>query len=163
MRLCVVVEDKFVAVDDEGYWLDNLDYIDSSINAIQWYDTKGEIEYHDDRPNLEITDITPYNQVVVDWQAAKDKLAEETKVTLREDWEVMFRSIRYAKLLECDWTQNPDNKLSDSKKAEWQTYRQALRDMPTTKTTTFEELVKNKYHSDYPTPPEPPLLFRYSE
>jgi thymidylate kinase len=31
-----------------------------------------------------------------------------------------------------DWTQAQDSPLSDSKKAEWQTYRQALRDMPDT-------------------------------
>jgi|13_taG_2_1085334.scaffolds.fasta_scaffold32049_2 hypothetical protein len=29
-----------------------------------------------------------------------------------------------------DWTQTADSPLSDAKKAEWQTYRQALRDMP---------------------------------
>tara|TARA_R110000803_G_scaffold24966_9_gene59866 strand:+ start:3318 stop:3716 length:399 start_codon:yes stop_codon:yes gene_type:complete len=31
----------------------------------------------------------------------------------------------------CDWTQAIDSPLSDSKKAEWATYRQALRDLPT--------------------------------
>ena len=82
MRLCVVVEDKYVAVDNEGYWLDNLDYIDSNINAIQWYDTKGEIEYLDGSPNTEITDITPYNQVLTDWQTAKDKHILETTIEL---------------------------------------------------------------------------------
>lgn len=153
MRLCVVVEDKFVAKDDEGYWVDNLDYIDSNINAIQWYDTKGEIEYVDGTPNLEITDITPYNQVLTDWQTAKDKYGLETTIELRTDWDVMFKEIRSFLLNECDWTQNTDNKLTDAKKEEWKVYRQALRDMPTTKTATYEELVKDKTHSDYPTPP----------
>jgi len=32
----------------------------------------------------------------------------------------------------CDWTQSPDTPLTDSKKAEWATYRQALRDFPAT-------------------------------
>lgn len=31
----------------------------------------------------------------------------------------------------CDWTQGADSPLSDSKKAEWATFRQALRDLPT--------------------------------
>lgn len=35
-------------------------------------------------------------------------------------------------LFRCDWTQAADSSLSDSDKAEWATYRQALRDMPTT-------------------------------
>ena len=39
--------------------------------------------------------------------------------------------IERTKLLKIsDWTQGADSPLSDSKKAEWQTYRQALRDMP---------------------------------
>ena len=32
----------------------------------------------------------------------------------------------------CDWTQGADSPLSDEKKAEWVTYRQALRDLPST-------------------------------
>ena len=37
---------------------------------------------------------------------------------------------RNRKLQDCDWTQLPDCQLSDSKKTEWATYRQALRDVP---------------------------------
>jgi len=35
-------------------------------------------------------------------------------------------------LLISDWTQLSDNDLTDAKKAEWRTYRQALRDLPQT-------------------------------
>lgn len=41
------------------------------------------------------------------------------------------RSHRTYLLKECDWTQASDSPLSDSKKTEWATYRQALRDLPT--------------------------------
>ena len=41
-----------------------------------------------------------------------------------------FREKRDRKLAATDWTQMPDSPLSDSKKAEWATYRQALRDLP---------------------------------
>lgn len=37
-------------------------------------------------------------------------------------------------LQESDWTQMPDSPLSDSKKAEWATYRQQLRDLPSSYT-----------------------------
>lgn len=33
-------------------------------------------------------------------------------------------------LMECDWTQGVDSPLSEAKKTEWATYRQALRDIP---------------------------------
>mgnify|MGYP003124113713 FL=1 len=42
-----------------------------------------------------------------------------------------LRSYRDVMLNSSDWTQTPDSPLSDTKKQEWQTYRQALRDLPT--------------------------------
>ena len=41
-----------------------------------------------------------------------------------------MRTKRGKLLSQSDWTQFADCKLSDSKKAEWVTYRQALRDLP---------------------------------
>ena len=48
---------------------------------------------------------------------------------------------------ETDWTQVSDLPFSDSKKTEWRTYRQALRDLPTH--SNWPELLD----SDWPTPP----------
>ena len=45
---------------------------------------------------------------------------------------VSIRSERNALLARSDWTQLSDNGLSDSKKTEWATYRQTLRDLPAT-------------------------------
>ena len=41
------------------------------------------------------------------------------------------REYRDMLLKESDWTQFGDSPLSDSKKTEWATYRQSLRDLPT--------------------------------
>tara|TARA_Y100000592_G_C5460306_1_gene313652 strand:+ start:1367 stop:1756 length:390 start_codon:yes stop_codon:yes gene_type:complete len=41
-----------------------------------------------------------------------------------------LRNIRDIALLNSDWTQVADSPLTDSKKAEWATYRQSLRDLP---------------------------------
>lgn len=40
-----------------------------------------------------------------------------------------------------DWTQMSDSALTDSKKAEWATYRQALRDLPVTVGTPIPQTV----------------------
>ena len=40
------------------------------------------------------------------------------------------RRVRNSLLRVCDWTQATDSPLSGSKKTEWATYRQALRDVP---------------------------------
>jgi len=41
-----------------------------------------------------------------------------------------LRAQRNRKLYACDWTQTADSPLTDEKKAEWASYRQALRDVP---------------------------------
>jgi hypothetical protein len=44
------------------------------------------------------------------------------------------RDERDQRLIKSDWTQLLNSNLSDEKKNEWETYRQALRDMPDTVT-----------------------------
>ena len=56
-------------------------------------------------------------------------------------------SLRGSLLEASDWTQLPDSPLSDSKKAEWATYRQALRDI------TTHSNWPNLEDSDWPTKP----------
>jgi len=48
------------------------------------------------------------------------------------DFEAIMRNQRDRFLVDSDWTQLPDCPLSDAKKAEWATYRQQLRDFPST-------------------------------
>ena len=49
-----------------------------------------------------------------------------------------MRLQRNEELKNSDWTQLTDSQLSDSKKAEWETYRQALRDLPLTANPTLD-------------------------
>lgn len=50
----------------------------------------------------------------------------------------ILRNVRDGYLQSSDWTQMADSPLSSSKKTEWATYRQALRDLPTTNSATEE-------------------------
>jgi len=84
----------------------------------------------------------------------KDKKIDLSTLTVVDDtpatdWNEYLRQRRTIKLKFCDWTQVPDSPLSSTKKAEWQTYRQALRDLPATLGNVSSE-------SDivWPTPPE---------
>jgi hypothetical protein len=56
-----------------------------------------------------------------------------------------LRTERNSRLSSCDWTQFPNTPLSDEKRAEWITYRQALRDLPAT--------VTDPTSVTWPTPP----------
>jgi hypothetical protein len=60
----------------------------------------------------------------------------------------IVRDLRNSLLSECDWTQAFDTPLTDSKKTEWATYRQTLRDLPANNTsaTSIDDIT-------FPTPP----------
>ena len=60
--------------------------------------------------------------------AADNEAAYRTRID--DEAAAGIRSERDQKLTACDWTILPDSPLSDDAKTEWQTYRQALRDMP---------------------------------
>jgi hypothetical protein len=62
----------------------------------------------------------------------------------------LVRSKRNTLLAQSDWTQMPDSALTDSKKAEWATYRQALRDMMASYTDSESNTVEN---TTFPTQP----------
>lgn len=49
-----------------------------------------------------------------------------------------LRKERNTLLLASDWTQVTDIPFTDAKKAEWVTYRQALRDLPSTASPTID-------------------------
>ena len=54
----------------------------------------------------------------------------------------LLREERDAKLLETDWTQNPD--VPETTKTKWQVYRQQLRDLP----ATADPKLNSGYHLD---------------
>ena len=52
----------------------------------------------------------------------------------------LFRLERNRRLSESDWTQNNDSPLTSDKKTECATYRQALRDLPTSSTPKLGDM-----------------------
>jgi hypothetical protein len=64
-----------------------------------------------------------------------------------EDIISVIRQTRNYLLQECDWTQLPDSPLTEEKRSEWATYRQALRDI----TETYAE---NLLDTEFPNSPQ---------
>ena len=124
MRLSIIADDKMVIIDGVAYSGLDLSFLDSDIWAVQWDTDKGHVEKRD-YSVTEITDITPYNTAKTKWVEA-DQAAKATTPTTEKD----VREERDNLLNTSDWTVLPDSPLSDSKIAEWKTYRQALRDLP---------------------------------
>jgi hypothetical protein len=72
--------------------------------------------------------ISPSNAKVVENEDGELELVDSLERN-SPSWEAM-RAERNAKLAACDWTQLVDAPLSESQKAAWAAYRQALRDLP---------------------------------
>ena len=89
---------------------------------------RGENSYENIEWNTDIVTSIPTQQQVLD------------KAQELYDGEAMNRLRIHRNLLmsNCDWTQGADSPLSDSAKAQWATYRQALRDLPSTASPTLD-------------------------
>ena len=82
----------------------------------------------------------------IEWLDKIQTIPTEEEVTAKmkelTDAEPMklLREERNRKLTETDWTRMDDNGLSTSKKTEWKTYRQSLRDLPSSATPKLDLL-----------------------
>ena len=110
----------------------DMSWIPSNVHAVHWDGSSGEIEYNDGTANLGITSIGIYSQADTTFnneiQRRKD-LNDEFTNSSSFLW-MKLRNERDDLLLFSDYTQLADSGLTDSKKAEWVTYRKSLRDLP---------------------------------
>ena len=90
-------------------------------------------------------DSEPYN-TKVDWSS----LPDEEPISV-------VRAVRNYLLSECDWTQLPDSPLTDEQRADWATYRQALRDITTTYADNLLETEFPDQPGSTPQTPEIPV------
>jgi len=85
MRVSIIKEDGTVVKDGVAYTDLNLSELPSEFHALQWYDTKGDVESKDadgNPVNTAITDLSPYQWCVDAWQAAYD--AEQAAIAADE-------------------------------------------------------------------------------
>ena len=64
------------------------------------------------------------------WKWSISEMDDETKAAMDAQQAEAVRSTRNTKIAQCDWTQLDDTPITNAKKLEWATYRQALRDVP---------------------------------
>jgi len=122
------------------------------MNTFTIYDlATGQIEYS-------TTTVAAINEVGLqegqgiiegNYQANEHIVVDGEAVARTDNILEILRLKRDALLTESDWTQVNDSPLSDTKKTEWATYRQELRDLPSShqSTTNFDDVV-------FPTQPD---------
>ena len=130
MKLTIIADDKLVSKDGVGYSGLPLKDFPSDVWAVQWDGTKGTVEKRD-MSVTEITDITPYNAWITEWETSSKPLSPDS--TLDD-----LRAYRNELLAQSDWTILPDSPLSAEKQAEWKTYRQKLRDLPANTSAPYD-------------------------
>lgn len=74
------------------------------------------------------------------WQQVwTDRPMDEAELAVANEQKLIeVRAIRTNKLYDCDWTQLADAPITEAKKAEWVSYRQALRNLPASITDPFD-------------------------
>ena len=168
MKLTVVPPDKTIVIDNISVHPCthvDLSWIPSDVHAMCFDTTtgKGFIEYEEDAVNAdgskkwheEITEIGIWQQAVTD-HANEQTLATAALEAARNHLQEV-KDYRNAQLVWSDWTRLDDITLAADKKAEWATYRQALRDLPATiaadANLTAKALADDFTHSGWPTQP----------
>ena len=127
----------------EGWILDNDIVIDNetkfnaNFKRANGADTNGRATYS-----------TNPNDFGVTWKQISDAFDDGGLVSLN-----ILRKQRNALLTESDWTQTSDNALSSDKKTEWETYRQALRDLPAKAKPKLSDDAQSITNVTFPTKP----------
>ena len=137
MRITIIPSDKTIGIDGDFLLSiqQDMSWVPENIHAVQWYDTWGEVEYTDDSPNERIEELGIYQQAVIDFNNELKRIEDEQKAqeeaieASRDYWEEL-RFLRNQKLTQSDWTQVSDAPFTEEQKVSWQSYRQALRDLP---------------------------------
>ena len=99
--------------------------------------------------NAGLSYINGYVEDPANWLVDTDTL-QLVDNSIPVDYTDWMRRRRDLLLTGSDWTQGVDSPLSDSKKTEWQTYRQALRDLP----SDYTSAITSKDDVTWPTRPE---------
>jgi hypothetical protein len=136
MKVSIIVSDKTVVIDGEGYtdmvsqscWND----VPANIHAYQYNSensSQSEIEHNDGTPHSPCTlsDI----QKFIDAHAAEKQNILDRETAWINSW-ARVKADRDQYLRDSDWTQVEDSPLTAEKISEYTTYRQLLRDLPAT-------------------------------
>lgn len=138
----VVPSDKLIIVDGEAIVFEEPFAAPANLHALQWDGQRGHIEWEDDYNwHLEAEayeeEVAPY---VALWQAEKarrEKAAAEAEAARLAEYNSSaarferLRAERDRRIAATDYLLMPDYPLAENSRAAVQSYRQALRDLPT--------------------------------
>ena len=137
------IVESLLALGIEGWVLENDVVVDNetkfnaNFKRVNGEDSTGTATYSTDPNDFGVT-----------WKQISDAFDDGGLVSLN-----ILRKQRNALLTESDWTQTSDNALSSDKKTEWETYRQALRDLPAKAKPKLSDDAQSITNVTFPTKP----------
>ena len=137
------IVESLMALGIEGWVLDNDIVVDNetkfnaNFKRVNGEDSTGTATYSTDPNDFGVT-----------WKQISDGFADGGLVSLN-----ILRKQRNDLLAESDWTQTADNALTSDKKTEWETYRQALRDLPSSASPKLSDDGMSITNVTFPTKP----------
>ena len=137
------IVESLLALGIEGWVLENDVVVDNetkfnaNFKRVNGEDSTGTATYSTDPNDFGVT-----------WKQISDAFADGGLVSLN-----ILRKQRNALLTESYWTQTSDNALSSDKKTEWETYRQALRDLPAKAKPKLSDDAQSITNVTFPTKP----------
>ena len=137
------IVESLLALGIEGWVLENDVVVDNetkfnaNFKRVNGEDSTGTATYSTDPNDFGAT-----------WKQISDAFDDGGLVSLN-----ILRKQRNALLTESDWTQTSDNALSSDKKTEWETYRQALRDLPAKAKPKLSDDAQSITNVTFPTKP----------
>jgi hypothetical protein len=160
MKITIVVDDKFISINDEGLLNIQQDFswIPEDVHAFHWNETSGEIEFRDTRLNETVNELGIFEQAIQTFNAEKTRRQNILiQQELSRDYMFELRMYRNARLSETDWTRLDDVNLSNEDKLKWEQYRQELRNLPDN-VDDPKPLVLDMNHPSWPEPPVKTVL-----
>ena len=128
MKLTIIPKNKVVILNSAA--LHALTFsLPNNIHAVQWFGTKGEIEYNDGTLNKPIKDISPYQPIIDIYNIEKEKIKTARIEANKLTWD-KIKAVIAQDLALSDYTQLLDAPISKVKQLAWAEYRQELRDVP---------------------------------
>ena len=167
MRLTIVKDDNLVIIDQHSIQFDLTPFLlAENFHALQWYEDHGEEEFNDGTANKEITDISPYQPIIDEYERLKDIEDNPPPPTEQEKYTTLQEQ-RNGYLSQTDWlvTRNRDqmlavdqeNTLTDDQHQELLGWRQSLRGLDDVYDNSDEwvwpsapEWLIEQYLPDYP-------------
>lgn len=165
--IVIIPEDRTLGVG--GVFLLHIDpqylsWIPDYVHAFHWYSDRnqGEIQFKshpfdETPPNERISELGIFEQAYSTFEEeslrrAQREAEELAALEASRDYWLELRMLRDQKLTDSDWTQLPDNQLTEEQKQLWSIYRQQLRDLPNI-IEDPEPLVNDPNHPNWPIPP----------